>query len=381
MKLVLIIIILILPVLFFCSEEKVSTQPTLPFLIEEIDLPAVISTTSDKPILLTAKVTHPEGNDGIDSVIISLTDSLGLVSQNFLMLDDGGNLGTGSGDVIAFDQIFTIKVIGNQLMLPEGNYLANVRAYERSGNFVGSEVTAIELFPNQAPEILNYSFPDTIFSGMPPTDILFTVNDNDGIGDVIHVIIEGFESGGSQPVFQDTVPNPGNNSPVFSATIDSSYAVGRIGSYELRCFAEDRVGETSNDVIINTYMENSSPSVFNDIVPDTLVLPSSGDLQVVITVEVKDQQSLADIDSVYFNSYLPSGNPSIGNPFLMYDNGLPFNPSNPVAVGDQFANDGIYTLTIFLPFNANPGIYRFEFFARDRVGNLGIGPVASIVVQ
>ena len=126
---------------------------------------------------------------------------------------------------------------------------------------------------------------------------------------------------------------------------------------------------------------NSIPSVFNEVVPDTLVLPSSGDLQVVITIEIQDQQSLADIDSAYFNSYLPSGNPSSGNPFLMYDNGLPFNPSNPVAVGDQVANDGIYTLTIFLPFNANPGQYRFEFFARDRVGNLGIGPVAIIVVQ
>ena len=98
-------------------------------------------------------------------------------------------------------------------------------------------------------------------------------------------------------------------------------------------------------------------------------------------MEVPDRQSLADVDSVYFNSYLPGGNPSSGNPFSMFDNGLPFDPQNPVAVGDAVAGDGIYTLTIFLPSTASPGEYRFEFFGRDRVGNLGTGPVAIIVVE
>jgi hypothetical protein len=381
MKWVLFLLVLVIPLLFFCSEEKVLTPAALPFSIEQINIPAVISTTSDKPVLLTARINHPEGSSGIDSVLITLTDSLGSASNTFQMWDDGENQGTGSGDVIAFDQVYTRKIIGSQLMLAEGRYRARIMAYDISGNFLESMDNSIELFPNQAPEILGYSFPDTIFSGMPPTDVLFTVNDNDGIDDVLRVIIEGFEPGISQPVFRDTVPNPGNNSPVFTATIDSGYAAGRIGLYELKCFAEDRVGDISVEVIINTFMENRAPMVFNEDVPDTLVLPSSGDLPVEITVEVKDQQSLVDIDSVYFNSYLPSGNPSSGNPFLMYDNGLPFNPSNPVAVGDKVADDGIYTLTIFLPFNANPGQYRFEFFARDRVGNPGIGPVATIVVQ
>jgi len=66
---------------------------------------------------------------------------------------------------------------------------------------------------------------------------------------------------------------------------------------------------------------------------------------------------------------------------LMYDNGLPYDPFNPVAVGDAVAGDGIYTLSIFLPYNTNPGQYRFEFFARDKVGHLGIGPIATLQVR
>ena len=102
----------------------------------------------------------------------------------------------------------------------------------------------------------------------------------------------------------------------------------------------------------------------------------------LITVKAKDPQSLKDIQEVYFNSFKPDGNPSSGNPFFMFDNGLPYDPNNSTAVGDQFESDGIYSLTIFLSPGTLPGVYIFRFYCKDKAEQLTEGPVDSIrVVQ
>jgi len=361
------------------KEEVIGTTPS--FEIGTVTIPSVLSSTSDKAVLFTAKVTHPDGDAGIAEVQLQITDSLGALTRAFTMYDDGDVQSQNSGDVIAFDQVYSIIIVGSQSGIPDGSYSAKIKATSENGSEKESPSSDLEVFPNQVPEILNLTFPDSIVSGMKPTDILFTVNDNDGLEDILWVLIQGYDSVSSFPVFQDTIFNPMDNSPVFRATIDSSYGAGKIGQYLLKCFAEDRVGDRSSIVEKTIYVENEPPQLSNAGVPDTLNLPSSGDVRVEITVKVKDPQSLADIDSVYFNSYLPNGNPATSNPFLMYDNGLPYDPFDPVAVGDAVAGDGIFTLSIFLPYNTNPGLYRFEFFARDKVGHLGIGPIATLQVR
>jgi hypothetical protein len=365
----------------FCQEKQEIIGTPENFAITEVNIPAVLSSTSDKATIFTVKVTHPEGDAGITEVKLLITDSLGASTREYKMYDDGDVQNHNSGDVIAFDQVYSIILIGSQAGIVDGYYSVKVIAIARDGSEKESPSREMEVFPNQAPEIINVSFPDSIVSGMKPTDILFTVNDNDGLEDILWVLIQGFDSISSFPVFQDTVFNPLDNSPVFIATIDSSYGAGKKGNYLLNCFAVDRVGDRSSMVEKEIYVENQPPHLSQADVPDTLNLPSSGDLTVEITVHVEDSQSLADIDSVYFNSYLPNGSPATYNPFLMYDNGLPYDLSNPVAVGDAVKGDGIFTLTIFLPYNASPGQYRFEFFGRDKVGQLGIGPVETVQVR
>jgi hypothetical protein len=376
-----IILFMFIFLLLSCQEKKEVIGTTQSFEIATVTIPSVVSSTSDKAVLFTAKVTHPDGDAGIAEVQLQITDSLGALTRAFTMYDDGDVQGQNSGDVIAFDQVYSIIIVGSQSGIPDGRYSAKIKATSKDGSEKESPSSEMEVFPNQVPEILNVTFPDSIVSGMKPTDILFTVNDNDGLEDILWVLIQGYDSVSSFPVFQDTIFNPMDNSPVFSATIDSSYGAGKIGHYLLKCFAEDRVRDKSNIVEKAIYVENEPPDLSNAGVPDTLNLPPSGDVRVEITVKVKDPQSLADIDSVYFNSYLPNGNPATSNPFLMYDNGLPYDPFDPVAVGDAVAGDGIYTLSIFLPYNTNPGQYRFEFFARDKVGHLGIGPIATLQVR
>jgi hypothetical protein len=243
----------------------------------------------------------------------------------------------------------------------------------------------MEVFPNQVPEILNVSFPDSIVSGMKPTDILFTVNDNDGLEDILWVLIQGYDSVISFPVFQDTVFNPMDNSPVFSASIDSSYTAGKKGEYELKFLAVDRVGDFSNAVIKNVYFENNPPLLWDSQVPDTLTRPATGSnpIDTLITIRVKDHQGLSDIDEVYYFSLKPDSSlANGGNPLYMWDNGLPFlgDPNQLQYAGDLVAGDGIYSSTILLFDNALLGKYKLSIYAKDKVGQISTVLVDSIMV-
>jgi hypothetical protein len=288
--------------------------------------------------------------------------------------------------VIAFDQIYSREIIGSQLGVANGNYQVSIRAISSSAEVKESPAQIVEIFSNQPPEILNYSFPDSILAGMTSTSVSFTVADNDGLDDIRWVLLPGFVTGNLSPVFQDTIYNPGNNSAVFDTVLDSSFAVRKKGNYEMRFVAEDRVGEFSQPISKNIFIENTVPVVWDSQVADTLILPVSGSdpVDTLITIRVKDRQSLADVDAVYYYSLKPDGTlANNGNPFFMWDNGLPFlgDPNQLQYAGDLVAGDGIYSFTVLLPSGAMPGKYRFSFYALDRVVQESVVWVDSIWVR
>src|SRR4030042_4734059 len=369
-----------------CEEKKEIVGTVQPFEISRIILPAVVSSNSDNPFLFSAKVTHPEGITGISEVILLIADSLGASQLTYPMYYDGNTQNQGSGDVIAFDQVYSREIIGNQVGVANGHYQVRIRAVSSSDEVLESPAQIVEIFSNQPPEILNYSFPDSILTGMLSTTIFFTVADNDGLEDIRWVLLQGLVSGNPSPVFPDTVYNPGHNSAVFQTGVDSSYAVRRKGDYEMRFVAEDRGGEFSQPILKNVFFENTAPLVWDSQVPDTLVLPtaSSGLLDTLITIRVKDGQSLLDVDAVYFFSLKPDTTlANNGNPLFMWDNGLPFlgDPNQLHYAGDKVAGDGIYSLTILLSDSALTGKYRFSFYALDRVVQESVVWVDSVWVR
>ena len=118
-------------------------------------------------------------------------------------------------------------------------------------------------------------------------------------------------------------------------------------------------------------------------VPDSLKIPEPGFwTTALVEAAVQDSDGLADVDSVYFISRKPDGTlANNGQPFLMVDNGKPFNVNNPlVEAGDKKAGDGIYSLTIFLDNTNQPGRYYFTFYMRDKAGHRSAGVVDSIEV-
>jgi hypothetical protein len=103
--------------------------------------------------------------------------------------------------------------------------------------------------------------------------------------------------------------------------------------------------------------------------------PNPGDYnRELMTVEVSDPQGLADIDSVYFYSLKPDSSwANMGKPFLLVDDGVPFNASTrDPETGDLVAGDGIYSFSIIVYNNpqTNLGVYTFYIYIRDKAGNL-----------
>lgn len=369
-----------------CQEEKVIVATPEIFDISNLHFPLVLNNRSGRPFLFTAKVTHPEGSAGIAEVFMRLKDSQGIARLNFEMLDDGNALNQHSGDVIAFDQIYSRQIAGNEITVPSDTYWLEIVAVSRHNETKVSPLQPLEVLSNAPPEILAFSFPDSIKAGMPPTTISVTVNDSDGINDVRWVLLKGFTGGYATPTFQDTLFNPGNNSSIFQQIIDSSYAVRRKGNFEMRFLAEDRSGERSLPFSQDVYFENTPPQLFDSQVPDTLVLPLSGSnpIDTLISIHVKDRQSLKDIDAVYYFSLKPDGTlANNGNPFFMWDNGLPFlgDPNQLQYAGDKIAGDGIFSFTVLLPPGVLTGKYRFSFYALDRANQESTVWVDSVWVR
>jgi hypothetical protein len=122
----------------------------------------------------------------------------------------------------------------------------------------------------------------------------------------------------------------------------------------------------------NNNIADVPPVVSNLVAPDTVSL-ASDTVHIPLSIQVADSNGLKDIEFVFFNSFLPSGNPSSQNPFIMYDDG---------THTDAVAGDGIYSLTIGLPpTGVTLGTYRWEFQARDRQKKTSNIIIHNIVVK
>lgn len=157
----------------------------------------------------------------------------------------------------------------------------------------------------------------------------------------------------------------GNNG---TYTVTVNYAATScltVGNYSLQYLATAQSGLTSNLLVVTQpiyYSNNVAPVVSFVNAPDTLIRPISGQTPLVLTVKGSDPNGQCDVKMVFFNSILPSGAPSGGNPFTMFDDG------DLIAHGDSIAGDGRYSLIIAIPPTAQLGTYQFNYQASDNRG-------------
>jgi len=164
-----------------------------------------------------------------------------------------------------------------------------------------------------------------------------------------------------------------NSSPVemqeiFDNTYSAQYFLGRanpIGNYTVR-FSAIGIEGTAKQVALGSFQfnngqENLPPEISNTFIdPDTAVV---NDTTIIFTsVEAMDPNGASDILEVYFIVYRPDGTTN-NSKVLLFDDGKPEN-------GDVLAGDGIYSRLIQVNQNNQKGTYRFEFRAKDRLGDL-----------
>lgn len=139
------------------------------------------------------------------------------------------------------------------------------------------------------------------------------------------------------------------------------------GKYIIDFFIEDNIRVSPDNISkvgvhifeYNNNQINYPPVISNLSIP----LIANRGVAFVFSVKADDQNGLIDLAQVYFKLYRPDGtlvDPQNGfDYFLMVDNGDPI-------LGDQTANDGVYSFKNLFGTTAQTGTWKFEFQAKDR---------------
>jgi len=148
----------------------------------------------------------------------------------------------------------------------------------------------------------------------------------------------------------------------FTGNVAFEVERSRSGSFAIQLSVSDESGLSGNTLGGHFAITRlNRPPVVSNVVADTLISKATAASTITIRVSVSDTNGLADIQRVWFDAFLPNGNPSSSNPILMYDDGL-----STGASGDQVAGDGVYSIITASPAGASVGTYRFSFHAIDR---------------
>lgn len=138
------------------------------------------------------------------------------------------------------------------------------------------------------------------------------------------------------------------------------------GNYTVRFYAEGFEKGIKQVALGKFYFKNGQdnlpPVIANTVIePDTVVVTQP--TVIFASVDASDPNGLSDILEVYFIVHRPDGT-SNNSKIMLFDDG------NTSENGDLVAGDGTYSLLIQVDQSNQKGTYRFEFQAKDRIGDL-----------
>ncbi len=337
--------------------ETESFQPEISYVV----FSDTLYLNSDVLYTIKVKVEDPQGIEDIEKVEMRISD---MDSTEILYTDTLNDDGL-TGDVIPSDGEY-FSVIPTDFTENEGMFLLHIHAVDLSGNSAEPSQDTLWVLDGEAnvpPVIADPRVPDTLDTeSIKNAFFAITAHDPQGPTDIDSVYAWFYPPLKSSPVFKATLRDDGREGDVtagdgvYSFERDLSSVLGSSGINLVRFQAVDKKGEKSEPIVCEMIVTipNSPPSLSNLTAPDTLSRNISQSS--LLSVEVTDPQGPGDIDIVFFNSFLPDGSASQGNPHRMYDNG---------ESGDAIPDDGIYSLKINIDSSVNLGDYRFEFMARD----------------
>jgi hypothetical protein len=383
----IIVIAGLLYLLFSCEQEKnIITLSPNP-VIESVTLPGKWNTRTDLVYKVEAKVLDAQGFANIDTVHLEVIDpvSTALLFSAYLH-DDGAFIHTLDGDVIAGDGVYSERFTATQIVPAQtmAEYTFRFTAMDKQGNYGLIKECPVQFAPNYPPLINMITAADT-FSATPTGQIIrITVSDNDGLTDITRAYFKSQARQGFARIYESDLYNDGDyelhgdtvaGDSVFSVRLDSTFMVNKMGTYLLWFYALDSFSE-QNEVVPahEMFVGNTAPQFVNISLPASVERPvAAGTYKLAfVTAQVYDAQGLADIDSVYFYYRRPDSTlANNGRPFLMVDNGKPFDFNYPLEyAGDLHANDGTYSLSVIVDNATAPGIWTATFYVQDKAGNM-----------
>jgi len=368
-----------------CSENNITSNDSYPPLsfFKEAVVPDTLYTVTSEDFLVQVK-TEKSLYSNISYILMKVFNTSYELPSSIDTLYDNAYL----GDIVPGDGIFSriinstqIKSNAEKCILEFSNPLVN--------EILLDTILFVEGEKNLPPVISNLILPNTI--SLDSTElkyyIFLDVVDPQGKDDIKEVKGKVYYPYFSVPSLTITLKHygippeiiKGENNYVYIFQTNDMAKMG-IGEYSILFYAQDNKGNLSNSLVGSIYfyseVENLPPVIEYVNAPDTVETTVK---TILIEAMVTDVNGIGDIEVVYFNSYLPDGNPATGNPFYMFDDGselsLPWGIS-----GDKIKGDGIYSCEVIAE-NPAIGNYLFKFYAVDRVKNVSEPVEHTIVVR
>jgi Big-like domain-containing protein len=384
-------LVFIMAILLFaaCSEDPTANNEEVDPEILSVRLDQQWDLSSSEIALIEVKVSDPQGPADLKNVVLKVKNISAETVFTDSLYDDGGL--NGSNDLIAGDGVFRNVFLPVDVTLKEGDYTFVFEVMDKAGHAAENLEQPVTFLALAQASVTKIDAPSLLPSGSGPIIItaIAAIKDNAfGAVKMFMDLRQNNQSVLSKPIQMANDGNTANSGDllagdsVYTYKMDSTFAAGKQGTYTLRFYAQNNVGAKSDAIVQEIILENKVGKILLTTVPESITRPAEGFAQALITAKINDPQGLADIDSVYFNSSKPDGNPASGNPFVMVDNGLAFNIANPfVEAGDAVEEDGTFSLTILVDNNNSPGVYTFTFYLRDKAGNLSSAHIDSIEVK
>jgi hypothetical protein len=331
-----------------------------------------------------AKIIDPQGTENIDSVIVRISNPMGEILLSDQLYDDGAYYHTNDGDVIAGDGVFSNRFdAATDIGKTTGEYQVEIQVFNSEGNQSEVSNTVINLGYSYTVEFIDIQKPDTLISGIDAAYLYVALMHPEGLQAIESLSFNLYENNTTYllktiDMFNDgDFENTGDiiaADSIFSFKMDSAFAAGFKGLYDLEFAVTDEFGAITRSSKYDIFLENEVGKILELTVPDQMTRPTMPNTIVreLITARVVDPQGLDDVDSVYFYLKKPDGTyANSGNSFVLVDNGKPFNLQTWFEdAGDVTANDGIYSLSIFFYNTNDDGEYELSFYVRDKSGNL-----------
>jgi hypothetical protein len=287
--------------------------------------------------------------------------------------DDGDHARTGNGDVVAFDNIYSQRLVWPATIKGSIKVVFQFSIANSSISALRIPVSSMDVKP---PAITLVQAPDSLKSGFTGTKkIEVTVADSTGLDDIFGVLLAAYQNG--TKIFSDTLYDDGAAGDAVARdghctlTLDNSYGAGKRGTYELQLQAMDKGGLTSAIVKRNLVIENGAPKIVEVSMNREVQRPASGTTTFLIEVIINDPQSKSDIKQVRMSWQKPDGTYPAASPYTLFDNGLAFDLSkwDYGYRGDLVANDGTYSIRGVFDSGNLLGDYTLGFIVEDLVAN------------